>query len=327
MTWANYVQNPMSHPTWPDFLAACSRPPLSLNPEYTKKMWWLVIRGLDAQWNLKLNGHYNVTAPELLAFERMISFDVPTRERLLMPAGRPNVDRVALWSGGIEVSQRVRRDGYLTLENTPLGKVFDDLTNPTMRVWMGGGGWGPQGKLWNIISAQFVINVASRWDEISVFLRTHDYDSIFFREERTNWRAAKGIADNDPNDRIVYQVLVGAATFEELRRFQSEQQALQFLLGFLGLAQEQFNNPKGHPMQNHTYNSRVWMDNQRAFDDSIRAKSADMIDRYLCNPPADVVAAYEAAAQQLAGRDAAAANAFDPAQFARVMNDIKSRVS
>ena len=326
MTWTTYVQNPISHPTWPEFQAACSRPPMRLHPEYSKKMWWLVIRGLASQWELIQNGHWNVVAPELLAFERMISLNVPLRERLLMPEGRPNVTPVALWSGGIEVSQRVRRDGYLTLENTPLGKVFDALTNPTPKIWMGDGGWGPQGKLWNILSAQFVLNVASKWDEISVFLRTHDYESIFFREERTNWRTAKGIADDDPNDRIIYKVLIGASTFEELRQFSHEQQALEFLLGFLGQAQEQFNNPRGHAGQNHTLNSRIWMDNQRALTDTIKKKRPEMVDQYLCHPPAEVVSAYREAAQKLVDANAAATNVFNPAQFARVMNELKTKI-
>jgi len=79
---------------------------------------------------------------------------------------------LALWSGGVDLSDYAFMRGYTPLERTPLGLVLNQIEFHSQ--------WILQAPLWNIISRVFVrqgpVNV-------HVFLRTFEADSVLFRQE------------------------------------------------------------------------------------------------------------------------------------------------
>jgi len=120
------------------------------------------------------------------------------------------------------------------------GELLDKLTNPVFKLWLGDKTWGPQGALWNTISAEYVKVVASMRDTMHVFMRTHDLRSVFYREELVNWQKAKGKATEE-RDGLTCHILVGMGSLDVEEVFYSEKEAKAFLLTFLGQVNEMYN--------------------------------------------------------------------------------------
>ena len=157
------------------------------------------------------------------------------------------------------------------------------------------------------MSAEFVKSVAKVKDSMAVFMRTHDLNSVFFKEERINWRAARGLAPNEENDGLVYHVLIGnsledpsanaSSEFNEQRSFRSEREAKAFLLTYLTQVHAEFGTLR--PGDQHTFNSAVWANNKRSFDDSTKKKSTEELAHYLNNPEPEILAAFNQAAAKI----------------------------
>ncbi|KAB8145927.1 hypothetical protein F8S13_02285 [Chloroflexia bacterium SDU3-3] len=79
---------------------------------------------------------------------------------------------LALWSGGLALSPYAHQRGFTPLEETPLGKVADQIE--FHRDWV------LQAPLWNILSTVFV---RQQPPAVHVFLRTFEADAVLFRQE------------------------------------------------------------------------------------------------------------------------------------------------
>jgi hypothetical protein len=149
----------MGHPERGRFTAALSG---FLSTSAIEELWLLTVQGVDwanrpglTKEEKKKNPYY----PELA--KRM-------KEALVVPQG----ERLALWSGGYDVSMYAQERGFFTLEVTRAGKVYDQL-----KLFKN---FAPLGELWNQISREFVVHGQ---DEVHVFLRVFDPSSVLFREE------------------------------------------------------------------------------------------------------------------------------------------------
>lgn len=310
--WKAVVQNPESHPYWAEYQSRCTA--AKLTKGFVIQSWNLLIKGLDRQAEMKRTGRLNEENPELKQFGELVS---QNSFQLMTPRGLAPSTKLALWSGGIAVSEYVRTKGYETLESTVYGKLLDEMTTPVYKIWLGDNKWGPQGKLWNIISAQYVKVTASIRDTMHVFMRTHDLDSVFYREELTNWQKAKGKTPDEP-DGMTYHVLIGMDSFNEERVFTTERDAKRYLLSFLGQIEEKYHKNMLKQGGNYRFNSEVWRDNERAFQDTFKKKSLEEYKEYVASPLPDVIVGFLES-------DAQMQPTFDVKQFGNVMAELRSK--
>jgi hypothetical protein len=127
-----------------------------------EELWQLTVQGVDwasrpglAREEKKQNPYYPRIA------ERF-------KSALVVRQG----ERLALWSGGYDVSMYAQDRGFNTLEVTRAGKVYDQL-----KLFKN---FSPLGELWNQISREFVVHAQA---EVHVFLRSFDQSSVLMREE------------------------------------------------------------------------------------------------------------------------------------------------
>jgi len=310
--WKSVVQNPDKHPYYGEYQSRCAA--ARLPKGFVIRSWELLIKGLDRQAEMKRSGKLNETNAELTQFGELVAQNA---SQLMTPRGLSSSTRLALWSGGIAVSEYVRTKGYEALESTVYGKLLDEMTTPVYKIWLGDNKWGPQGKLWNIISAQYVKVTASLRDTMHVFMRTHDLDSVFYREELTNWQKAKGKTPDEP-DGLTYHVLIGMDSFHDEKVFTIERDAKRYLLSFLGQLEDKYHKNMLKQGGNYRFKSEVWRDNERAYQDSYKNKSYDDYGAYVASPLPDVVAGFLEA-------DAQMQPSFDTNQFGKVMAELRGK--
>ncbi|RKH68483.1 hypothetical protein [Corallococcus aberystwythensis] len=307
--WPQVVRFPATHPHYPEYERHCRE--AGLRSAFIQDSWELIIRGLQRRAEFIAAHAWNVPVPEFVALDRLIR----GRARdLLMPRTRGTP--LALWSGGLQVSEYVRARGYDTLESTVYGGILDTMTNPRFKVWLGSDDWGPQGALWDTLSARYVEVAASCRDTMHVFLRTHDLESTFYGEELVNWRKAKHRQEHEP-DGLTYHVLVGLDSFGLEKVFLREEEAKAFLLTFLGQLQQRFEQGMLERGVNHRYRSEVWRDNARAYQDTLRKKTYASYRQYMEHPLRELVEQFSEAEQALSPDQD-----FDPRKFSSVMDEL-----
>ena len=310
--WKAVVQNPEAHPFYGEYQSRCSAAKLTTG--FVIRSWNLMIKGLERSAQLWRSGKLNEENTELKQFGELVAQNA---FQLMTPRGLTPSARLALWSGGIQVSQHVRTKGYETLESTVYGKLLDEMTTPVYKIWLGDNKWGPQGKLWNIISAEYVRVTAGMRDTMHVFMRTHDLDSVFYREELTNWQKAKGKSPDEP-DGLTYHVLIGMDSFHDEKVFTIERDAKRYLLSFLGQLEDKYHKNMLKQGGNYRFKSEVWRDNERAYQDSFKKKTYDDYGAFVESPLPDVVAGFLEA-------DAQMQPSFDTDQFAKAMAELRSK--
>ncbi|RYZ40128.1 MAG: hypothetical protein EOO71_17300 [Myxococcaceae bacterium] len=307
--WGQIVRFPATHPHYKEYERRCLA--ARLQPAFIQDSWVLIIRGLQRRAEFIAVHAWNVPVPEFVALDKLVS--ARARE-LMMPGGSGTP--LALWSGGLQVSQYVRARGYDTLESTVYGGILDKMTNPQFKLWLGSDDWGPQGALWDTISARYVEVAASCRDTMHVFLRTHDLESTFYGEELVNWRKAKRNQAHEL-DGLTYHVLVGMDSFGLEKVFLREQDAKEFLLTFLGQLQQRFEQDMLKQGVNHRYRSEVWRDNERAYKDTLRKKTYASYRQYMEHPLRRIVEQFSEEEQALSpDKD------FDPRKFSSVMDEL-----
>ncbi|MCY1044533.1 hypothetical protein OV208_24650 [Corallococcus sp. bb12-1] len=309
VNWAEIVRFPTTHPHFKEYERRCRD--ARVQPAFIQDSWELIIRGLQRRAEFIAVNAWNLPVPEFVALDTLVG----ARARdLMMPSvsGTP----LALWSGGLQVSQYVRGKGYDTLESTVYGGILDKMTNPQFKIWLGSDDWGPQGALWDTLSARYVEVAASCRDTMHVFLRTHDLESTFYGEELVNWRKAKR-NQAQALDGLTYHVLVGMDSFGLERVFHREQEAKAFLLTFLGQIQQRFEQGMLEQGVNHRYRSEVWRDNERAYKDTLRKKTYESYRQYMEHPLRQLVEQFSVAEQALSPD-----KGFDPRKFSSVMDEL-----
>ena len=314
--WKLYVRYPFGHPYYKEYVQLCREAHLSSS--FIQKSWCCIIQGLQRQADIIKARAWNTPNPEFLALGKLVGSNAKV---LMTPLGLRSSTKLALWSGGLEISRHVRENGYETLESTLYGGLLDKMTNPQFKIWLGDDTWGPQGALWNTISAEYVKIVATIRDTMHVFMRTHDLGSVFYREELVNWQKAKGKTPEEP-DGLTYHILVGMDSFGIEKVFKTEKKAKEYLLTFLGQIDKKFHKGMLEPGVNYRYRSEVWRDNERAFKDTFRKKNYQSYKKYINSPLPSIVRSF-CEAEKATSPD----ESFDPKKFASVMDELLSKVS
>lgn len=315
-SWNLIVRYPYLHPHYKEYQQRCKKAFLSTT--FIQKSWWCIIQGLQRQAEFIEHKAWNVPNPEFLALGKLVGANSKV---LMTPPNLTSKTKLALWSGGLEISKHVRSQGYETLESTLYGRLLDEMTNPEFKIWLGDKTWGPQGKLWNTISAEYVKVVAGIRDTMHVFMRTHDLGSVFYREELVNWQKTKGKSHNEP-DGLTYHILIGMDSFNIEKVFHTEKDAKRYLLTFLGQIDQEFHKGMLKGLGNYRYRSEVWMDNERAFRDTFRKKSLRSYRDYLKNPLPKIIQEFCDAEKEISPN-----GSFDPGKFASVMDELLKKVS
>ncbi len=316
--WQDIVKDPFTHPHYGEYKDRCLR--AQLDQKFIRDSWVFIIQGLELQAQLKKQGAMNAPNPPLALFGQLVAANV---KGLMLPGGMGQQTKMALWSGGLAVSIHVRKLGYETLESTVYGAILDSMTNPTFKIWLGDKTWGPQGKLWNIISAEYVRAVAEVRDTMHVFMRTHDLESVFYREELVNWQKAKGKKPTE-EDGLTYHILLGMDSFKTEKVFYSEKLAKQYLLRFLDEIKKEYRDDmlKGRH-KNYRLRSAVWADNERAYQDTFKKKTYESYRQYIEAPLIDIVDDFYSESARI---ENGAEQDFSPRHFANVMDELLSKV-
>jgi hypothetical protein len=147
--------DPAAHPEWPDFRRALGEHLPEFEIEW---VWRLMLQGIRAQAGGKRAA---ADASFWAAAEGL-------RSLLGVSPGR----KMALWTGGFDVSRYAERKKFSTLEGTTAGRVLDSL-----ELYKD---WAIIGILWNHLSRVFVQGAQG---EVHVFMRVHDPRSVLLTEE------------------------------------------------------------------------------------------------------------------------------------------------
>jgi hypothetical protein len=125
-------------------------------------------------------------------------------------------DRLALWSGGIVISQYARRLGYCCLETTRLGEMFDrvKIYRNEQTLW----------QLWDYLATAFVEQV-QRFGEVHIFVRNFDRKSTLLTVEYP--RLLQTLEKRKAGFQIKWHVIVGDSDRPEVLRALSEQGTLE----------------------------------------------------------------------------------------------------
>lgn len=177
-----------NHPEREDFKQAVEDT-TNLDPDAA---WDTVMSGVSEQEQLNLDNRKHAGNEHYAKVARQFS------SHLAVPQRR----RAALWSGGFDASLYAQHQGYVTLEATPAGRLFDQLKLHH--------DFSVLGPLWNQLSTKFV---ESFQGEVHVFMRTLDSESVLFRQEI---EAVMGLAEKGVVREIHWHVLknVGPALVE-----------------------------------------------------------------------------------------------------------------
>jgi hypothetical protein len=139
---------------------------LGLGSAEISGLWNLLVSGMIEEEVLK-RGSGTKPGIENRSFETFSK--LPQIKGFLAPG-----DKLALWSGGIEISEYARNLGYCCLETTRLGGMFDQakLYRNEQSLW----------QLWDYLAKAFVEQVG-RFGEVHIFVRNFDRKSTLLTVE------------------------------------------------------------------------------------------------------------------------------------------------
>lgn len=171
-----YDQRPELHPEYPLFFALMSS--LGFPDGIIDYAWTMLLMGFREQdfiqhqleqlqfgENINIDGNTrNIIRNDNICFQ-----EVATMLSDYLSTGGQHL---ALWSGGIDLSDYAFSRGFVPLERTPLGLVINQIE--FHRDWL------LQAPLWNILSTVFVRQQPA---SVHVFLRTFEVDAVLFRQE------------------------------------------------------------------------------------------------------------------------------------------------
>jgi hypothetical protein len=170
---------------------------LGIAPGEIADLWKLLVSGIiDEQAGAS-------TTPISSGNSSFAAFSARSAIKGLLTPG----DRIALWSGGIAISQYARRLGYCCLETTRLGEMFDRvrLYRNEQALW----------QLWDYLAKAFV-DQAQRFGQVHIFVRNFDRKSTLLTVEYP--RVLEMLRNRKAGFQIKWHVIVGDSDRpEELR--------------------------------------------------------------------------------------------------------------
>ncbi len=179
-----------THPETQRFLAELKN--LQFTDNEADEIWSQLLLGIDKQKSQNDVARLNTNTPELKAIygtteDYLFTSDLDVirnqneyyekvaelvKGKMVVEKGK----KLALWSGGYDLSSYASRRGYVTLEESKFGKVLDSFYLCDK--------WNLIGPLWNIISKTFVSQyIENGGTEFHVFIRAYDPASVLIRQE------------------------------------------------------------------------------------------------------------------------------------------------
>ncbi|AKT43317.1 uncharacterized protein CMC5_075490 [Chondromyces crocatus] len=162
-----------AHPEWPTFsrlMRESGVPPLKIN-----QAWGLLMSGIEYLDELKKANDSWGFNPYYEALGRLVS------EELEITPGTT----MALWAGGLGVSDYAEAKGHTTLESSRLGKVIMALKLHSS--------WPLLGPMWNVLSRAFVARASS---DVHIYMRSYDPNSVLIRAEVPGLREVQALNEN-----------------------------------------------------------------------------------------------------------------------------------
>lgn len=191
LTRALSSTDPASHPETQQFISAMRNANSTLSDSQIDQIWQLILSGKREQEALNERARLKTDTPELKAMyntEKDYLFTSDLDEirnqnqaykqlaEIAKPLLSTNNQKLALWSGGYDLSDYACRRGYVTLEGSTFGRILDSLYLSDK--------WNLIGPLWNIISKTFVKQyISEHGQEVHVFIRAYDPASVLVRQE------------------------------------------------------------------------------------------------------------------------------------------------
>lgn len=180
--------DPSKHPETAGFIIKMEE--LGCFKQYASEIWEILLKGIAKQEqqnkmavykNPKDNGKIIYTS-DLDRIRNDNTFYHELGEKisqyLEIETGADNKKKLALWTGGYDLSAYAESQGCKTLETTKFGKVLDSFYLSS--------NWNLIGPLWNIISETFVEKFVKSQNvnkEVHVYIRAYDPASVLIRQE------------------------------------------------------------------------------------------------------------------------------------------------
>lgn len=180
---------PAEHPETKGFILKMED--IGCPTQLASEIWQIILNGIEEQKTQNTKAVYKdpqdngklIYTSDLDRIRNQNKFYVQLGEKisqyLSIEADKiTNSKKLALWTGGYDLSNFAESQGCKTLETTQFGKVLDSfyLSN----------NWNLIGPLWNIISETFVktfIDDPYADKEVHVFIRAYDPASVLIRQE------------------------------------------------------------------------------------------------------------------------------------------------
>ncbi|MBR5411967.1 MAG: DUF4157 domain-containing protein [Fibrobacter sp.] len=170
-----YDENPTEHPEYELYKGLMHS--LGFDDGIIDTTWELLVKGFSEQ-------DFIQHQLEVMEIDPEINLEKDTKDLIrndnpyflqvaeIMRSSLTVPDNLALWSGGIDLSDYAFSRGYTPLEQTPFGKIINQIEFHRQ--------WNLQAPLWNILSSVFA---SSQSMTVHVFLRTYEADAVLFRRE------------------------------------------------------------------------------------------------------------------------------------------------
>lgn len=177
-----------NHPETAKFISGMKS--IGISEDEAKDIWRLILNGVKEQESQNKKAVYydqdkkkSIFTSDLDVIRNQNKYYRELKEKIkhLLSVdidANTNKQKLALWTGGYDLSDYAEKQGCKTLETTKLGKVIDNIYISDK--------WPLIGPLWNIISETFVeefTNSAYQDKEVHVYIRAYDPASVLVRQE------------------------------------------------------------------------------------------------------------------------------------------------
>ncbi|MFF1510050.1 hypothetical protein [Streptomyces sp. NPDC058326] len=165
-----HAADPTGHGEWGTFRDTMAQ--AGFPNDVTDAAWQLILGGIAEQGQLNDEAMAEYADRQQQRDHRASNSWYQELVKLIGDYLEIDTPTLALWSGGIEVSEYARAKGHTPLETTPFGGVVHNLTLTS--------DWMLKTPMWNVLSKAFVDRARG---PVHIFLRSYNSDSVLIAQE------------------------------------------------------------------------------------------------------------------------------------------------